>query len=141
MALMMKLRSVVCVREEPLGHRRAPRSVGAFEGAVYDAFEAGVEAIGVRPMLVHELPGVHPIVEDLGAVDMAADAPDVAVARGPQVFMSDHEVVDVVDLECHVIEAVARAALDQQHMVIDILRALVEAIERKNQVSLRIEYL
>src|SRR5690349_16199370 len=93
-----------------------------------------VERIGIGPVLVHAAPGVLPVVEDVAAELVATDAPDMSVALRLQVVVTDHHVVDVLDLEGQVIEPVLLALNAEQDMVVDIGVAAVQAIERADQI-------
>src|SRR5207249_1678245 len=55
----------------------------------------GVEEITVGPVLDGEAEGVLPIIEDLAAEDVAADAPVGTGAGREETIMSDHEIVEV----------------------------------------------
>src|SRR5580693_5031861 len=65
-----------------------------------------VERVGIGPVLMYAAPGVLPVVEDVATELVATDAPDMSVALRLQVVVTDHHIVDVLDLEGQVIEAV-----------------------------------
>src|SRR5260221_7635635 len=71
------------------------------------------------PMLVDLLERAHPVVEDLGAQGMSADATDVLVATASaQMVMSHEDVVNVLDFERDVVGAGLGVSHDETHMVI-----------------------
>ena len=64
-----------------------------------------VQAVGVRPALVHAAPRVRPVVVDLAAEQVPADTPHVLVlAEFLQALVTGEDVVDVVDLEREVVQ-------------------------------------
>src|SRR5262245_26851661 len=63
-----------------------------------------VEPVGVGPVLVHSSPRVGPVVVDLAAEEMSADAPHVLVLAEMRKMLVPHEhVVQVLHLEGQVI--------------------------------------
>src|SRR6185312_11439607 len=55
----------------------------------------GVDPVAVGPMLMHPAPGIGPIIEDLAAQEMAAQAPHMLVLAGAlQMLMAEKDVVD-----------------------------------------------
>ena len=57
-------------------------------------------------VLVDALPRVFPVVEDLAAEQMAANAPDVTVLAGlVQMLVTRHEIVEALHLERQVIQS------------------------------------
>src|SRR6266446_658678 len=63
-----------------------------------------IEEIAVGVMLDRVAERVLPVIEDLAADDVAADAPEVAPALRRQPFMPEHLVVEIVDLEGGMVE-------------------------------------
>ena len=99
---------------------------------------AGVEHIGVRPMLVHPAPRVAPIVEHLAAQRVAADAPEMFIPFLLHVLVADHDVVDVGRFVGQVVQSRLVAADAEKGVVIDVLVAAVEAVERADDVVLAV---
>src|ERR1700730_19231543 len=93
-----------------------------------------VERIVIGPVLVHAAPGVLPVIEDMAAELVATDASDMSVAFRLQVVVTDHNVVDVLDLKGQVIEPVLLALNTEKDMMVDIGVAAVQAIERADQI-------
>src|SRR5260370_21870580 len=67
---------------------------------------------------------------------MAADAPHMLVALLLQMLVADHHVVDVGGLERQMIEAALVAANAEKRVMVDIVVAAVQAIERTDDVAL-----
>src|SRR5689334_21936033 len=67
------------VMHELLRRRAAPRA-GELVAADQVGGHAGVEHVGVGPMLVHPAPRVAPVVVDLAAERMPAEPPEMLVA-------------------------------------------------------------
>src|SRR5262245_61685956 len=95
----------------------------------------GVQDIGVGPMLMHATPRIGPIVEELAADQVAANAPHMLVALLLQMLVADHDVVDIGGLERQVIEAALVAANAEEGMMVDIAVTAVEAVERADNVA------
>src|SRR5579863_3410211 len=96
-----------------------------------------IEAVAVGPMLVHAAPWVSPIVVDLAAKHVPADAPHVLV--GPESFkvvVTHADVVDIGNLERKMIQSGLLMPQAEEDMVIDIGVAAIAAIERSNQIVL-----
>ena len=88
-----------------LRDRLAPRSAGALAALQDVGRGVGVEHVGVGPVLVHPSPRVGPVIEQLAADQMAADAPHVLIAFAGQMLVTDHHVVDVGRLVGEMVEA------------------------------------
>src|SRR6266851_8129440 len=99
---------------------------------------AGVQDVGVGPVLMHSAPRVAPIIEHLAAERMAADAPEVFVALLLQVLVADHDVVHIGRFVRQVVETRLVAADAEEDMVVDIIIAAVEPVERADQIFLLI---
>src|SRR5260370_868740 len=125
------------VVHEALGRRLAPRSA-ELAAAPQIGRHAGVQHIGVGPMLVHPAPRVAPVVEYLAAERMPADAPEVLVALLHQVFVADHDVVHIGGFVRQVVEPGLVAADAEEDVVIDIIVAAVEPVERADDVVLAV---
>ena len=88
-------------------------------------------------MLVHVAPWVGPVVIDLAAQHVPADAPHVLVlAELREVVVAHADVVDVHHLEREVVEPGLLVVETEEHVVIDVMLAAVAAIERADQVVL-----
>src|SRR6516162_7588789 len=124
------------VTHKDLRDRLAPRSAGALAAFQYIGRGMCVEHIGVGPVLVHPAPRVGPVIEQLAADQMAADAPHVLVAFAGQMLVTDHHVVDVGRLVGEMIEAALVAANAEEGVMVDIPVAAVEAIKGANDVAL-----
>src|SRR5438132_2950574 len=85
---------------------------------------------------MHPAPRVAPVVEHLAAERMAADAPEVLIALLFQVLVADHDVVHVGGLVGQVVQPRLVAADAEEDVVIDIILAAVEAVERADDVLL-----
>src|SRR5437868_14404294 len=72
--------------------RVAPRPVD-LAAAPQIGRHAGIEHVGIGPVLVHPAPWVAPIVEHLAAQRMAADAPEVLIALLLQLLVAEHVLV------------------------------------------------
>src|SRR6202040_1152204 len=96
----------------------------------------GVQHVGVGPVLMHAAPRIGPVIEQLAADQMAADAPHMLVALLPQMLVADHYVVDVGGLIGQVVEPALVAADAEEGGVVDIVVATVEAVERTDDVGL-----
>src|SRR5205814_7070285 len=95
---------------------------------------AGVQHVGIGPVLVHPAPGVAPVIEHLAAERMPADAPEVLIALRLHDFVADHDVVDVSRLIGEVVEPRLVAADAEEGVVVDIVLAAVEPVERADDV-------
>src|SRR5215472_8656171 len=96
----------------------------------------GIQHVGIGPMLVHAAPRIGPVVEQLAADQMAADAPHMLVALLLQMLVADHHIVDIGSLKGQVIEAALVAANAEERVVVDVTVATVEAVERTDNVAL-----
>src|SRR5216684_7841299 len=76
-------RSRAGMADEALGRALAPLRLEALLGAQQVAAVGGVQPVGIGPALVHAAPRVGPVVVDLAAQQMAADAPHVLVLAEP----------------------------------------------------------
>src|SRR5204863_3172526 len=121
------------VMHELLGDRLAPRSVQLVP-ADQVRRHAGVQHVGIGPVLVHPAPGVAPVIEHLAAERMPADAPEVLIALRLHDFVADHDVVDVSRLIGEVVEPRLVAADAEEGVVVDIVLAAVEPVERADDV-------
>src|SRR5262249_17528400 len=105
-----------------LRRRLAPLRGEAFLGREEIAAARRVEAIAVRPMLVHRAPRAGPIVVDIAAKKMTADAPDVLVGAEPlQMLVPDEDVVDILDLEGEMIEPGPRMPDAEERVMVGIV--------------------
>src|SRR5215510_3476049 len=99
-----------------------------------------VQAIGVGPAFVYTTPRVGPVVVDLTAEEMAADAPHVLVlAESHQILVILEHRVDVRHLEREMIQTRALVPDAEEHVVVDVLIATVAAIERSDDVVLTLD--
>src|SRR5262245_14808424 len=123
--------------EEPLRRALAPlRDEPVFRGDQVRAV-LHVEPVRVGPVLVHAAPRIRPIVVDLAAEEMPADAPHVLVlAELPNVLVAGEDVIDVGHLEREVVQAGALVPDAEEHVVIDIGGSPVEPVERADDVVL-----
>src|SRR6267378_7096631 len=87
-------------------------------------------------MLVHPAPGIGPVVEELAADQMAADAPHVLIALRGQMLVADHHIVDVGGFVGEMVEAALVAANAEEGVMVDITVAAIEAVERADNVAL-----
>ena len=88
-------------------------------------------------MLVDVPPRIGPIIVDLTAEHVPADAPHVLIlAVLLEIIVTHADVVDVGDLERQVIEPGLLVREAEEHVVIDIAIAAVAAIERADDVVL-----
>src|SRR5688572_20367795 len=125
------------VRDELLRRRTAPLRGQALFGAQQVGRVVDVQHIGIGPVLVHAAPGILPVVVDLAAQQVPADAPDMLVLAGAlQMLVAHHQVIEAVHLERHVVQPAVRAFEAQEGMVIDVGLAAVAAVERGDDVVL-----
>src|ERR1051325_7470378 len=97
------------VRDERLRRRRAPLRAQAFLRGEQVGRRARVQHIGIGPVLVHAAPRILPVVVDLAAEQMPADAPDVLVLAGVlQVLVTEHQVVVARHLKREMVQAGVR---------------------------------
>src|SRR5262245_17163916 len=97
-----------------------------------------VEPIRIGPVLVHAAPWVGPVVVDLAAEEMPANAPHVLVlAEMREMLMSHEHVVEVLHLEGEVIQARALVPDAEEHVMIDVVLAPIAPVERPDDVVLR----
>src|SRR6266581_6932477 len=124
------------VTHEDLRDRLAPGSAGSF--AAFDAIGrgAGVQHISVGPMLVHATPRIGPVIEQLTADQVTADAPHVLVTLALQMLVADHDVVDIGGLVGQMVKATLVAADAEEGVMVDIVVAAVQAVERADHVGL-----
>src|SRR6516165_5705984 len=87
-------------------------------------------------MLVHAAPRVGPVIEQLAADQMAADAPHMLVALARQMLVADHHVIDVRSLVRQMIEPALVATDTEEGVVVDITVAAVETVERADDIAL-----
>jgi hypothetical protein len=76
------------------------------------------ERVGIGPLLVHAAPRVLPVIEDVTA-DLVATMPHIGVALRLQMVLADHHVVEVLNLEGLVFEAVLFALNAEEDAVVD----------------------
>src|ERR1700736_908690 len=109
-------------RWSPLGEpRRGERSPAGLEGAV--------EHVAVGEMLNQEAVGIAPVVEELAALNVAADAPGPEIATLPEVFAAGGQGVEVADLICRMHVAVLWAQCHCERVVVGRMRPAVAADE------------
>src|SRR5579864_2922998 len=82
------------VAHEFLRYRLTPGAV-EFAAPPETRWHAGIEHVGIGPVLVHPAPLVAPIVEYLAAERMAPDTPEMLVAPALHVLVAAHDVIDV----------------------------------------------
>src|SRR5271169_3885334 len=87
-------------------------------------------------MLMHTAPWIGPVIEQLAADQMAADAPHVLVALLLQMLVADHHIVDVGSLIRQVVEPALVAADAEEGVMVDVVIAAVEAVERADDIGL-----
>ena len=104
--------------EEVLGDRRAP--LGQADGGERRpaGFQGVVEHVAVGEVLDQEAVGIAPVVEELAALDVAADAPGAEIAVLAQVFAARGQRVEVAHLVGRVHVAVGRAQRQRQGVVV-----------------------
>jgi hypothetical protein len=95
----------------------------------------GIERVGIGKVLVDTVPWVAPIVVDVTAQLMPADAPDVVVPLGLQMVVPDHHVVDVLDLEREVIKPGLFAPDAEEDVMVDIDIAAIDSVERADHIA------
>src|SRR5262249_41112671 len=107
----------------------------AFLGREEIAAAQRVEPVAIRPVLVHRAPGIGPIVVDIAAEKMAADAPDVLVGAEPlQMIVPDEDVVDILDLEGEMIEPGALMPNAEERVMVGIVGAAIAAAEGTDEI-------
>lgn len=112
-------------------HRLTPLRVQALFRRHPCRLVVNVEQVGISPVFVHAAPGILPVVEDLTAKHMPADAPDVLeLVYLLQVFMAEHNVIKILNLERDVIESDLWPLDAEKCMVIDVGFATVAATQR-----------
>src|SRR6516165_7187936 len=87
-------------------------------------------------MLVHAAPRVGPVIEQLAADQMAADAPHMLVTLARQMLMADHHVVDVGGLVRQMVEPAPVATDAEEGVMVDIAVSAVETVERADDIAL-----
>ena len=87
-------------------------------------------------MLVDAAPRIGPVVVDLTAEHVAADAPHVLVAELFQMMVAHGDVVDVRHLERQMIKPGLLMRQTEEDVVIDVIVAAIAAIERADDVVL-----
>ena len=98
---------------------------------------ADIDPVGVGPMLVRAAPRIGPVVVDLAAKEMPAQAPHVLVrADLLQMLVAEEDVVDIKHFEGEMVEAGLLVLQAEEGMVVDILVAAVEPVERTDDVVL-----
>src|SRR5271155_2135598 len=113
--------------------RFPPRTVEGI-GPVQTGERVRIERVGIGPVLVHAAPGVLPIVVDVAAELMPADAPDMGVTLLLEMIVADHRVVDVLDPQGQVIGAGFLPLNAEEDVVVEKTLAAIEAIERADQI-------
>jgi hypothetical protein len=88
-----------------------------------------IQQVPVDVVLQDEARGVEPVVEDLAAHDVAADAPAVGVALVAEPVVAEDLDVEVVGLEGGVVDVELWALEEEEGVVVDELLAEVEAEE------------
>src|SRR5665213_2543518 len=87
-------------------------------------------------MFMDAAPGIAPIIEDLAAERVAADAPIMLVTLSLHDLMAAHDVVDVGGFVGEVVDARLVAADAEEDMVVDMIVTAVEPVERPEDVGL-----
>lgn len=85
-----------------------------------------VEQVAVDVVLEDELGRVEPVVEDLAAHDVPADAPAVLVALVAQPVVTQDLGVEVVRLEGRVVHMALGTLEEEEAVVVDLLGAAVQ---------------
>ena len=115
--------------EEVLAGRRSPLGKpGGGEGRPA-GLHGVVEGVAVGEMFHQEAVGVAPVVEELAALDVPADAPGPEIALLAQEFAARGQGVEIADLIGRVDVAVRRAQRDRQGVVVARGAATVTADE------------
>lgn len=95
-----------------------------------------IDQIAICIMLDHEARDIPPVVEDLGAEDVAADAPDGVVLLLGEPLVAQQLGVEVVDLEAGVVHVLGLAAGHgrghEEGVVVDGRQAAVDAAEQRD---------
>src|SRR2546425_8740423 len=100
----------------------------------------GVQAIGVGPPFMYAAPRVGPVVVNLTAEEMAADAPHVLVlAESHQILVILEHRVDVRHLEREMVQTRALVSYTEEHVMVDVLVATIATIERSDDVVLALD--
>src|SRR5215213_4824706 len=130
-------RSGAGVADEALGRPLAPLRLEALLDTQQMATVGRVQPVGVGPALVHAAPRVGPVIIDLAAQQVAADAPHVLVlADLLDVLVILEDGVDVLRLVGNVVQPRLLVVHAEQHVVVDIFVAAVEAAEGADDVVL-----
>src|SRR3989449_7798718 len=95
----------------------------------------GVQAVGVRPVLVHPTPRVRPVVVDLAPEEVPSDSPHVLVlAELSQMLVPGEHVVDVRHFERHMVQAGPLVPDAEVHVMVDVRTPAIEPVERADDV-------
>ena len=115
--------------EEVLGHRRAPLGQAGRGERRPAGLQGVVEHVAVGEVLDEEAVGIPPVVEDLAALDVAADAPGPEIAVLGEVFAACGERIEVAHLIGGMHVAVGRSQREREGVVVGRGRAAVAADE------------
>ena len=87
-----------------------------------------VQEVGICPVLVDQAEGAFPVVEDLPAEQMPADAPDVFALAPLQVVVPGHQIVQIAHFEGDVLDpnAFVQGKLKPDYMVVHELIGAIE---------------
>src|SRR5215813_3110793 len=123
------------VTQKDLRDRLAPGAAHAHAAVEESGRRVRIQHVGVGPVLVHAPPGIGPVIEQLAADQMTADAPHVLVGFLPEMLVTDHDVVDVRRLVGEMVEAALVAADAEECVMVDVVVAAIETIERAHDIA------
>src|SRR5260370_37517022 len=98
-----RLRHLISIQEISRQRRTPDREVFRRGGKILRLLRR-IEEIAVGVVLDRVAEGILPVVEDLAADDVAADAPEVPPALRREPFVAERLIVEIVDLEGGVVE-------------------------------------
>ena len=104
--------------EKVLGDRRAPLGQAGSGERCPAGFEGVVEHVAVGEVLDQEAVGIAPVVENLAALDVTADAPGPEIATLCEVFTACGERIEVAHLVGGVHIAVGRSQREREGVVV-----------------------
>ena len=121
--------------EEVLARRWTPLGQSGGGERCPAGFERVVEQVAVGEVLDQETVGIAPVVEDLAALDVSADAPGPEIATLPQVFAAGGQGVEVADLIGRMDVAVGRAQRHRQGVMVGRGETAIAADEAHRRSS------
>src|SRR5271166_481021 len=122
----MTERCLVRISRSQTRESRPPLQQSVAAERVFERRVVFVDEVAVDVMLDMEAGGIGPIVEDLAAVEMAADAPAMLVALVDHRLVPHAEIVEVAALERDMVHSHDRRADDGERVVVGPGGAFVE---------------